>query len=58
MKVYLVNAETNEIIETFENVTTWGENFVEYLNGGYPGKVYCRGNEYFTDQEVIVEEQE
>ena len=52
MKVYLVNAETNEIIETFENVVEWGYNFVEYLNGGYPAKIYCNENEYFTNVEV------
>ena len=58
MMIYLINAETNETIQTFENVTNWGSNFVEYLNGGYPAKMYCNDNEYFTDKEVIVEENE
>lgn len=52
MKVYLVNAETNEIIQTFEDVIEWGYNFVEYLNGGYRAKIYCNENEYFTNEEV------
>ena len=56
MKVYLINAETNETIQTFEKVERWGSNFVEYGNGGYRAKMYCNENEYFTDKEVIVEE--
>ena len=56
MKIYLINAETNEVIQTFENVIAWGSDFVEYNNGGYPGKIYCNENEYFTDKEVIFEE--
>ena len=56
--IYLINAETNETIRTFENVIHWGDNFVEYDNGGYRAKMYCGENEYFTDKEVIVEEQE
>ena len=57
MTIYLINKETNETIQTFENVITWGHNFVEYDNGGYRAKMYCSENEYFTDKEVIVEEQ-
>lgn len=56
--IYLINKETNEIIRTFalEDVIEWGENFIEYSNGGYRAKTYCNENEYFTDKEVIVEE--
>lgn len=55
--IYLISAETNETIQTFENVIEWGANFVEYLNNGtYRAKMYCGENEYFTDKEVIVEE--
>ena len=52
MKIYLINAETNETIQTFENVDKWGDNFVEYTNGGYRAKMYCNENEYFSDKEV------
>lgn len=52
MKIYLINADTNETIQTFENVDRWGANFVEYTNGGYRAKTYCGENEYFTDKEV------
>ena len=51
--IYLINKETNEVIQTFEDVIEWGENFVEYNNGGYRAKMYCSENEYFTDVEVI-----
>lgn len=56
--IYLINAETNETIQTFklEDVEKWGSNFVEYNNGGYRAKMYCAENEYFTDKEVVVEE--
>ena len=56
MKIYLINADTNEIVQTFENVIEWGYNFIEYDNSGYRAKMYCQENEYFTDKEVIVEE--
>lgn len=56
MKIYLINAETNETIRTYENVNNWGINFVEFTNGKYKAKHYCGENEYFTDKEVIVEE--
>ena len=56
MIVYLINKETNETIQTFENVNNWGINFVEYNNGCYPAKMYCNENEYFSDKEVIVKE--
>lgn len=53
MKIYLINAETNETIQTFENVIEWDFNFVEYDNGGYRSKIYCGENEYFTDKVVV-----
>lgn len=56
MTIYLINAETNETIRTFEDVIAWGSNFVEYMNGGYRAKMYCSENEYFTDVEVVVED--
>lgn len=56
MKIYLINAETNETIQTYEDVISWGYNFVEFNNGGYRAKMYCGENEYFTDKEVIIEE--
>ena len=50
MVVYLKNKETNEILQTFENVIEWGYNFVEYRNqNNYRTKTYCDESEYFTD---------
>jgi hypothetical protein len=56
--IYLINKETNETIQTFENVIEWSSNFVEYNNGGYRAKMYCNENEYFTDQIVEVQDDE
>lgn len=50
MTIYLVDLQTQEIKETFENVIRWSANFVEYNNNGR-GKRYCDENtEYFTDK--------
>lgn len=54
--IYLINAETNEVIQTFENVIEWGYNFVEYTNDGIRAKIYCNENEYFSDKEIVIEE--
>ena len=49
--VYLINKETNEVINTYTNVIRWGYDFVEYDNNG-KGKIYCNTEtEYFTDEE-------
>jgi hypothetical protein len=53
--IYLINADTNETIQTFQDVISWGANFVEYDNGGYRAKTYCNENEYFSDVEIINE---
>lgn len=58
MTIYLINAETNETIQTFEKVEKWDYNFVEYNNSGYRSKIYCGENEYFTDKEIIVEDEQ
>ena len=51
MKLYLINKEAKELIQTFYNVIYWGYNFVEYNNGGYRTKIYCdTETEYFTDK--------
>lgn len=55
MKVYLINAETNELISEYDNVIRWGYNFVEYNNGGRC-KIYCSENEYFTDKSEVLED--
>lgn len=56
MEVYLINAETNKLIQTFNDVKSWTVNSVTYLNGGYTGKIYCNEDEYFTDK--LLQEQE
>lgn len=52
MTIYLINKETNELIQTFNNVISWTYNSVTYLNSGYRAKMYCGEDEYFTDVEV------
>ena len=52
--IYLINAETNEVIQTFENVIEWGYNFVEYKNETIRTKIYCNENEYFSDKEIVI----
>lgn len=47
--IYLINAETKEVVNTYSNVITWGSNFVEYGQGDFRAKIYCNDNEYFTD---------
>ena len=49
MTIYLINAETNEVIQTYTDVQNWGYNFVEYLNNKRRAKIYCGDNEYFSD---------
>ena len=48
MKIYLINTETNELINEYTNVIHWGYNFIEFDNGGRC-KIYCGEKEYFTD---------
>ncbi|MBQ2871595.1 hypothetical protein IJE86_07830 [bacterium] len=57
MTIYLINRETGELINTYNNVTRWAEDFVEYNNGGR-AKSYCEvESELFTDTytEKVVE---
>lgn len=53
--IYLINTETNEVVNTYRNVIAWGINFVEYNQNGLRAKIYCNETEYFTDK---VEEQD
>lgn len=41
MEAYLIDKETNEVKQTFSNVLSFRENYVEYLNNGCRGKIYC-----------------
>ena len=47
--IYLINTESKEVINTYNNVISWGINFVEYAPKGLRVKIYCNDNEYFTD---------
>lgn len=52
MKVYLIDLETQNVLQEFNNVIEWGFDFVEYDNGGR-GKFYCNPEkEYFTDKPI------
>lgn len=56
MKVYIINKNTNKIVREFTDVISFDVNYVEYLNNGCRGKIYCDiENEYVTD---IVPDQE
>lgn len=49
-KVYLIDKESQIVIQEFENVLAWDYNFVEYDDNGR-GKQYCdETTEYFTDE--------
>ena len=50
MIVYLKDINTNEVLQTFENVVNWGNSFVEFLTDKQRTKIYCDENHYFTDQ--------
>lgn len=50
--IYLINVETKEVLNTYNNVLDWGSNFVEYSQGGLRAKIYCNANEYFTDKPI------
>ena len=53
MKVYLINNETNEVVNEYNNVISWGFDFVEYHNGGRC-KIYCDAEtEHFSDEEPV-----
>lgn len=54
MEIYLYNSN-NELLQEFHNVIHWGNNFVEYNNGGRC-KIYCRENEYFTNKMMEVKD--
>ena len=55
MTIYLINAETNEVIQTYTDVQHWGYNFVEYLNNKRRAKFYCGDNEYFSEANNAVD---
>ena len=54
--IFLKNKETNEIIQTFDNVIDWGECYVEYSKNTARIKIYCGENEYFTNEAPVEEE--
>lgn len=53
MKIYLI--KNNKIINEYNDVISWGYNFVEYNNGGRC-KIYCAEDEYFTDNAEVENE--
>lgn len=54
--IYLVNKETNEIIEKFKNVTEWSENYILIIRPKSTVKYYASEGEYFTDQAPEIKE--
>lgn len=49
MKIYLLNKQTNDVVQEFDDVLNVGHNYVEYLNGGCRGRIYCdEETEYFS----------
>lgn len=55
MVIYLINKETNEMIQIYYNVITWDYNSVTYLNRGYLSKIYAKDNELFIKDYKIEE---
>jgi hypothetical protein len=53
--IYLVNKETNEVINVFTDVIEWDEQSVLYRAGKGIGKIYAIEYEYFTDKEPEIE---
>lgn len=50
MEIYLIDNETNEIKQTYQNVEKWAYNFVEFTNGGRC-KIYCDiEKEHFSNE--------
>ena len=57
MEIYLIKKETREIKNSYNNVLKWDSDYVEYLNCGYRGKIYCdRQTEYFTNMKPEIKE--
>lgn len=53
MVIYLLNRESNELIQVFDDVIRWRADYVEYLNSGHPCKIYCDSEiEYFTNEYI------
>ena len=48
--IYLILKSTNEVIREFNNVISWGDDFVEYLNNGNRAKQYADKDSYFTNE--------
>ena len=57
MVIYLINKETNEVIQIYHNVISWDYNSVTYLNRGYLAKIYAKDNELFIKDYKIVEQE-
>lgn len=54
MKIYLIDRETGKVEKTYTNVINWNETFVEFINGGFIGKIYCNSEiEYFSNENQI-----
>lgn len=41
MTVYLIDKITSEVLQTFTDVLSFDDDYVEYLNNGCRGKTYC-----------------
>lgn len=55
--IYLIR--DNKVQREFDDIISWGPNFVEYKQQGYRTKMYCQEDEYFTDvkpEEAIYEQ--
>ena len=45
--IYLI--KNDDVIDAFDDVISWGMNFIEFDNGGFKCKVYSEDGCYFTD---------
>jgi len=49
MKVYLINKETKQVYQEYNNAVRFGENFVVLSVDGNEGICYCPDNETYVD---------
>lgn len=54
--IYLVNKDTNNVVNTFTDVISWTDEYVLYRAGKGRGMMYASENEYITNihpQELV-----
>ena len=50
MKAYLINKETKQVYQEYDNMKRFGENFIVTEVDGNEGICYCADNETYVDK--------